>query len=139
MPQGDNPKSRKNLQPNVAPDKPGDGRSVGVWLRNDQLEALSQLEGGRALHIRKAVDLYLEGPKTGMVSQGKTVVEAIANVKEATELNLASTWGDIGTCSHCEKIAPVAFTVDPYAFEVDNNDEEDWYCEDCYDQRKGDI
>jgi hypothetical protein len=59
MPQGDNPESRKNLQPNQAPDKPGEGRSVGVWLRSDQLEALSQLEGGRALHIRKAVDLYL--------------------------------------------------------------------------------
>ena len=60
MIQGDNPKSRKNLQPNEAPDKPGEGRSVGVWFRTDQLEALDQLEGGRAFHVRRAVDLYLE-------------------------------------------------------------------------------
>jgi hypothetical protein len=45
MPKGDNPRSQENLQPNQAPDKPGDGRSVGVWLRNDQLEALDRLEG----------------------------------------------------------------------------------------------
>jgi hypothetical protein len=90
--------------------------------------------------VHQEDDLYVaDCPEVGTVCQGKTVDEAIANVKEATELHPASTWGDIGTCSHCEKIAPVAFTVDPYAFEVDNNDEEDWYCEDCYDQRKGDI
>jgi hypothetical protein len=59
MPKGDNPKSQKNLQPNQALDKPGDGRSVGVWFRNDQLDELDKLEGGRALHVRKAVDLYL--------------------------------------------------------------------------------
>ncbi len=60
MPKGDNPKSRKNLQPNQAPDQPGVGRSVGVWLRLDQIKALDALEGGRALHIRLAVDRYLQ-------------------------------------------------------------------------------
>jgi hypothetical protein len=59
MPKGNNPKSQENLHPNEAPDKPGTGRSIGVWLRDDQIKALDGLEGARAVHIRKAVDLYL--------------------------------------------------------------------------------
>jgi hypothetical protein len=59
MPKGENPESKKNLHPNEAPDKPGEGRSIGVWLRDDQIKALDGLEGARAVHIRKAVDLYL--------------------------------------------------------------------------------
>jgi predicted RNase H-like HicB family nuclease len=99
--------------------------------------------------IRQEEDLFVaDCPEVGTVSQGKSVEEAIANLKEATELHLEEvphhkvsikTWGDVGTCSHCGKIAPVAFTVDPYAFEIDNNEDEDYYCEGCYDQRKGDI
>jgi hypothetical protein len=60
MPKGNNPKSQENLQPNQAPDKPGTGRSIGVWLRDDQIKALDGLEGARAVHIRKAVDQYLD-------------------------------------------------------------------------------
>jgi hypothetical protein len=59
MPKGENPKSQENLQPNQAPDKPGTGRSIGVWLRDDQISALDELDGARAVHIRKAIDLYL--------------------------------------------------------------------------------
>jgi hypothetical protein len=59
-----NKKSLENLRPRVAPDRPGDGRSVGIWLRTDQINALDTLEGGRAFHVRKALDAYL-----GTVSQ----------------------------------------------------------------------
>lgn len=39
--------------------------------------------------IHKEVDIYVaECPDTGTVSQGKTVDEAVANLKEATELYL---------------------------------------------------
>lgn len=99
--------------------------------------------------VHQEDDLYVaDCPEVGTVSQGNSIDEAIANLKEAPELHLEEflhhnasikTWGDIGTCSHCGKIAPVAFTVDPYAFEVDNNDDEDYYCEDCFDQSKGYI
>ena len=54
-----NKKSLENLRPRVAPDRPGDGRSVGIWLRTDQINALDNLEGGRAFHVRKALDAYL--------------------------------------------------------------------------------
>ena len=54
-----NKKSLENLRPKVAPDRPGDGRSVGIWLRTDQINALDTLEGGRAFHVRKALDAYL--------------------------------------------------------------------------------
>jgi hypothetical protein len=60
MAKGDNPKSRANLQPQKAPDRPGEGRSVGVWLRDDQIVALDKLPGGRAVNIRQAVDQYLQ-------------------------------------------------------------------------------
>jgi len=52
-------KSLENLRPKVAPDRPGEGRSVGIWLRTDQINALDTLEGGRAFHVRKALDAYL--------------------------------------------------------------------------------
>ncbi len=54
-----NKKSLENLRPKVAPDRPGEGRSVGIWLRTDQINALDTLEGGRAFHVRKALDAYL--------------------------------------------------------------------------------
>jgi predicted RNase H-like HicB family nuclease len=39
--------------------------------------------------LRKERDLYVaECPEVGTVSQGKTVEEAVANLKEATELYL---------------------------------------------------
>ena len=62
-----NKKSLANLRPRVAPDRPGDGRSVGIWLRTDQINALDTLEGGRAFHVRKALDAYL-----GTVSEKET-------------------------------------------------------------------
>ena len=60
---------KKKFDPNdyrkdfSAPDKPGPGRSVGIFLRDDQLKELAKLPRTRAYLVRQAVDRYLEDIK----------------------------------------------------------------------------
>lgn len=43
-------------------------------------------------------------------------------------------------CDFCKKIKPeTAWAIDPYELEVNGNEVEIWVCDDCFDQRKGEI
>ena len=50
-------------------------------------------------------------------------------------------WGDLGRCDQCEKEdIPVAYASDPFIIEVyDEYTDEEYWCEECYDRRHGDV
>jgi hypothetical protein len=48
---------------------------------------------------------------------------------------------DEGTCDHCGKTKRCTLTVDPYIREIwpDEENNQTWWCHDCYSDRAADI
>lgn len=42
-------------------------------------------------------------------------------------------------CCYCQEMRPCEWVADPYIKEIDGAAEVDWWCEECYNTRSGDI
>jgi len=42
-------------------------------------------------------------------------------------------------CCSCQEIKSCEWIADPYINEIEDRQECDWWCEDCFDTRAGDI
>ena len=52
------------------------------------------------------------------------------------------TWGqgvELHECIQCGEVKSCQYVRDPYLWEMHNEEEWGWWCEDCFDTRAGDI